>query len=170
MSTPTRIADTREAQQMTVDDADALLMRLAVLAATIKKSAAETDKKIADLKAAHEERTGEQQTEYNELADQIAAYITAHPERFVKPRQRVTPAGKYGLRTVVDCRITDEDQVIRYADAAGLALYTISRKLDKKAITEAIGSVGKVPGARLVAGDVASFTVSSTILDQPLKK
>jgi len=168
--TTTRLADGREYQQMAPDEADALFARIAVLEAGIKRSAAETEKKIADLKAAHENRIAADAEEYGELAEQLSAYIQAHPERFLKPRQRKTPFGRYGLRTVADVRIIDEQFVMAFSDERRLGLYTVTRKIDKPAVGKAIAEFGEVPGAKIVSGDIASFTVDKSVLDRPVRQ
>lgn len=162
----TRLSDDREYQQMTVEEADALFARLAVIGAAIDRSAAETEKRIAELKAAHEKRVEANREEYGDLVERLTRYVNAHHSRFVKPRQRQTPFGKYGLRTVTDVRITDETLVMDFSDKRELALYSTVRKVDKAAVGKAIEQYGEVPGAAIVSGSVASYTVDKKVLDQ----
>ncbi len=164
--TTTRLADNREYQQMSVEDADKLFSRIAVLTAKVDRSAADTEKRIADLKAAHENRTADDREELKELVAGLTEYIGAHPARFLKPRQHKTPFGRYGLRSVTDVRIVDEQFVMAFSDEHQLALYTVTRKVEKTAVAKAIAERGEVPGAKIVAGDVASYTVDKSVLNQ----
>lgn len=165
-----KLSDDREFQQMTPEQADALFASLAVLDAGIRRAAAETDKKIADLKKSFEERTADDSEQCKILAERLKAYIAAHRGRFVRPRQRKTPFGQYGLRTVTDTKIIDEQFVMAFSDERRLGLYTVTRKIDKNAVGRAIEQYGEVPGAKIVSGDVASYTVSKSVLDQQTKQ
>lgn len=166
----TRLSDNREAQAMTVAEADQMFARIAVLSAQITRSAAMTDKQIADLKASHEQRTAIAQDELNELTACLNDYITSNKARFLKPRQRKTAFGKYGLRTVSETRIIDPEAVIAYSDGHELALYDVKRTVNKKAVEKQIADGETIPGAKILTGDVASFTVAKDVLDQPVKK
>lgn len=165
----TRLNDDRESQQMTVEQADSLFARLAVLDARIKRAAAETDQKIAALKKSYEERTAEDADQARQLAEELKGYISAHRDRFVKPRQRKTPFGQYGLRTATETRILDEQLVMEFSDKRDLGLYSVIRKIDKTAVGKAIAEYGEVAGAKLVSGDVASYTVAKSVLEQQSK-
>ena len=46
----------------------------------------------------------------------------------------------------------------------------MTRKIDKNAVGRAIEQYGEVPGAKIVSGDVASYTVSKSVLDQQTKQ
>ena len=165
-----KLSDDREYQQMTPEQADALFASLAVLDAGLRRAAAETDKKIADLKKSFEARTADDAGECKALAERLKAYIAAHRERFIRPRQRKTPFGQYGLRTVTDTRIIDEQFVMAFSDERQLGLYSVTRKIDKTAVGRAIEQYGEVPGAKIVSGDVAGYTVSKSVLDQQVKR
>lgn len=159
----TQISDNRKYESMTVEDADALFQQIAELEIAIDRDAALTEKKISDLKAAHVERTADQQEEHDRLVDELNKYIRANKNRFITPRQHQTSFGKYGLRTARTLQIADEESVIKTSDALKLKLYNIQKVIDKKAVTNALLNKTKIPGATLISGDLATYSVDKAL-------
>ena len=113
MSRRTQIADSRII--MSEAEADALFAEIAITEAKIKASAAETDKKIAELKEKHESRSGALKNNHALAVAKLTAYINSNLDRFDKPRQRKTVFGSYGLRKSTRLEISDEKSLYAYA-------------------------------------------------------
>lgn len=169
---PKKIADNRNCKKMTEADADLLMQKIAELTLALEKTNAATEVKIATLKAFAAEANAPRQEQIKACEAELAAYITAHPERFVKPRARATDFGSYGLRSVSNVAIKDEALLLSYAKLHGLTdLYTVVEKVDKKAVAKAIKDK-QLPsdcGAYIVCGEVATYTVSKAFIAQNLE-
>ncbi len=161
----TRLADPRGLDAMTAEQADALFAELAQADIRVKKAQAAAEKRIADIKERCAQETAADQEAVAALAERLSAYILAHRDRFLKPRQRKTEYGKYGLRTSTRTDILDEDALRAISDERGLGLYRVEAKIDKKAVEKALAD-GEDLGdaARVVSGDVASYDVSRDLL------
>lgn len=163
---PTRLADPREIDAMTADQADQLFAELAQAEIRVKKAQAAAEKKIADVKARCLEDTEQDARTVKELAERLTAYVLAHRERFAKPRQRKTPFGKYGLRTATRLQVADEQALVRLSDERGLDLASVAVKIDKAAVTKALADGIDLKGlAQVVSGDVASYDVDKKLLN-----
>ena len=102
------LSDNRSYRAMTVDQADQLFRKIALLTVELNRIKAGYETKIAALKAAADHDSEQPETELKKLESELTAYILANPERFIKPRQHVTEYGKYGLRQAAKLEITDE--------------------------------------------------------------
>ena len=166
----TRTSDNREFQSATVAEADKKFEQLAQLEIGIKAKKAAAEQKIAGIKSKLIVVTETAVDEYNELIKWIDAYILANKGRFVKPRMRKTEFGKYGLRTVANLHISDEQGVIESSDRLDLALYETKRSIIKKAVERALADGKDISGAKIISGDVAGFKVSKELLEAELKR
>lgn len=158
--TTTRIKDNRIAQSMTIEQADELFREPALKETEANKQNAITDKKIAVIKENHAINIAALQCEITALKEQLSDYIGIHTERFQKPRQRATNFGKYGVRTVTEVKLIDEEAIIAFAKEQNLPLFKIEYKLDKKAIEKLLLDGKEVPGATRIVGDVISYSVT----------
>lgn len=166
----TRIDDKREFQAVTVAEADKSFAELARLEIGIKAKKAAAEKKIVAVKANLAADIEDSVEEYNEMLKWLSKYIEANKDRFVKPRMRKTEFGKYGLRTATKLHIQDSTLVIEYAEGAELPLFTVKKTVDKKQVEKHIAEGHTVPGARIISGDVAGFSVSKELLEAELKR
>ena len=166
----TRISDNREFESATVAEADKNFEELARLEIGIKAKKAAAEKRIAEIKAKLAADIESSVDEYNEKADWLNRYILANKGRFAKPRMRKTEFGKYGLRTATKLKIQDANLVIKYAEGAELPLFTVKKSVDKKEVEKHIAEGHVVPGAKIVSGDIAGFSVSKALLDAELKR
>lgn len=157
----TRIDDKYAA--MTIEDGDGLFADLALLVIERDKIKADYEKKIAELKKKADAATESYSVEISTLEDQLSLYITAHPERFEKPRQRKTEFGKYGLRTVNKVDIHDEQSAIISAKMLDIPAVIVTEKLDKKALEKAIRDGAPVSGVEITQEDIASYTVTKAL-------
>lgn len=165
MSNPVRLSDSRALRVISVEQADELFKHIAIQTVYINKVKAAYEKKIADLKAACDEQCKEPETLLQEAARMLKDYILANPERFVKPRQRVTEYGKYGLRTVSNLEITNEEDVKTACTAQGIDAVVYVEKLDKKALEKALADGAAIPGCEIRSGEIASYTVSKALTE-----
>ncbi len=163
---PTRIADQRDIDAMTDEQADELFAELAMADIRARKAQAAAEKKIADVKARCQEETEEDRQTVKRLAEQLAQYVMAHRGRFVKPRQRKTPYGKYGLRTATRLQVADEEALVDLSNERGLGLTTVAVRLDKGAVAHALGDGIDLQGlAEIVCGDIASYDIDRRLLN-----
>jgi len=168
--TVTHTSDNREFQAATVAEADRKFEQLAMRDIRINAKKAAAEKKIAGIKAKLAADIETDQDEYNELLEWLDGYILANKGRFVKPRQRKTEFGKYGLRTATKLKIQDSALVIQYAEGAKLPLFIVKKTVDKKEVEKHIAEGHTVPGAKMISGDIASFKVSKELLEAELKR
>ena len=160
-----RLSDNRAMRAMTVQEADALFQDIALLTVKIEKTKAQYEKRIAELKAAAGRDTEGPEAELREKVAKLTAYINANPERFIKPRQHQTDYGKYGVRTVSNLEITDEEAVKMAVKAHGIPALIVIERLDKKALEKAIGDGADLDGCELRRGEIASYTVAKALLE-----
>jgi len=166
----TQLSDNREFESTSVSEADANFARIAWLEINIKSKQAKAEKRVADIKAKLDAETCDNIDEFNELAKWLDKYILANKERFQKPRMRVTEYGKYGLGKATKLTIKDEVEVITFADEKDLPLYSVTKKVDKKAVAKAICDGEDIPGCKIVSGDISKFNVDKKLLDAAIKK
>ncbi len=162
---PKPLSDNRRYRAMTVDQADLLFQRIALLTVNLNRIKAVYEKKIAELKAAADRETLQPETELKILEEELTQYILANPERFIKPRQHVTEYGKYGLRQAAGLEITDEEAVKDSVRRQNIPALVVIEKLDKKALEKAISEGVKLDGCEMRRGEIASYTVARSLLE-----
>lgn len=161
-----RLSDNRALRSMTVQQADALFQEIALLTVKIEKTKASYEKRIAELKAAAGRETEAPEAELREKVATLNHYIQANPERFVKPRQHQTDYGRYGVRTVSNLEIVDEEAVKASVRLQNIPALVVTEKLDKKALEKAIGDGLSIPGCEMRRGEVASYTVAKALMEE----
>jgi len=165
MSNPVRLSDSRPLRVISVQQADELFKQIALLTVDINKCKANYEKKIAALKAAYDEQIAGPKKLLEEAEKMLKNYILANPDRFVKPRQRQTEYGKYGLRTVANLEIINEEDVKAACAAQGVDAVIYIERLDKKALEKALADGAAIPGCEIRSGEVASYTVSKALME-----
>lgn len=162
---PSQIADTRTAQNMTVEQADELFAQLAQADIRVKKAQAAAEKKIADIKEKCLAETQDDAETVKELAEELARYILENKNRFAKPRQRRTPFGKYGLRTATKLVIYDEQAAIDIAAGHQADITSTKVTIDRKLVELAMADgVDFRDSAKMVSGDIATYDVDRKLL------
>lgn len=159
----TKLADNRKYKGMTIEEADELFQKVALLEIQREKIHANYEKKIADLKLNCERELETISLELEYSSQELSAYILANPERFVKPRQRKTEYGQYGLRNVSSIRILDASSAIMDVKAQKIPAIVITEKLDKKALEKAILSGKNISGVIVEKGEIASYKVTKAL-------
>ena len=160
-----KLADNRKYKSMTVEEADALFDKLAILEIKADKTRASYEKKIADLKLNCDRELETLNIELEWAEEELCAYILAHPERFIKPRQRKTEYGQYGLRSVSSLSITNATSAIADVKAQGIDAVITKESLDKKALERAINGGATIKGVSLDKGEIASYKVTKVLED-----
>lgn len=148
---------------LSVEQADELFRRLALLTVRINQIKANHERQIAELKNSAEKESGPLEQEAEKLGAELNSYILSHPERFVKPRQHVTGYGKYGLRSVASLKILDEEQVKSAVRAANIPALLVIERLDKKMLEKALAEGKEIPGCEFQRGEIAGYTVFKAI-------
>lgn len=161
----TVIADNRKYLAMGTAEGDALFADAAQAEIYLIKTAAAHEKRIAAAKDNAEKELIPLRAGLKELTDKLAAYISAHPERFQNPRARKTAFGRYGLRHVSKLEITDEAKLMDYSDDNSLGLYQLVTKFDKGAIKKA-AEAANVPGAEIRSGEETFYSVEKRLLEE----
>ena len=159
------LSDNRKYRAMTVEQADLLFQKIALLTIELNHIKAGYETKIAELKAAAESETEQQEIELKKLEQELTGYILANPERFIKPRQHVTEYGKYGLRQAAKLEITDEEAVKASVRLLNIPALLIIEKLDKKVLEKAISDGIRLSGCKMQQGEIASYTVARALLE-----
>ena len=159
------LSDNRKYRAMTVEQADLLFRKIALLTVELNRIKAGYETKIAALKAAADHDSEQPETELKKLESELTAYILANPERFIKPRQHVTEYGKYGLRKAAKLEITDEEAVKASVRLQNIPALLVIEKLDKKALEKAISEGFTLDGCEMQQGEIASYTVTKALLE-----
>ena len=164
-----RINDNRPALAMSSYDADRIFQEIAEITIAATAAAAEADKRLADIKAQAAEVRSDYQKLLAPLETKLQDYISAHPERFIKPRMRKTEFGQYGLRSVTNLEITDEIAAMISVKSQGIQAVIVTEKLDKKAIEKAISDGKTITGAEIRSGEVVKYDVKKELIDRVKK-
>ena len=164
------LQDNRRYQAMTVEDADAIYLRIARLKAAIDKEAAAYKKRLAELEEAHRAKIAPDVAAMEAELEELKGYMMANQGRFVKPRKRqVGQIGSYGITTdPAYVRITDKEAFIQYALEQGYDdLTRVERTPDKDAALRRIMGGEQIPGAEVVPpGDVAKIAFKKGYAEQ----
>jgi len=161
-----RIADLRNAPK-TLDQAMTLFNELAQHCIALTVRDAQCEKKIARLKAEHAGETEEfrKYIETKEIA--LKEFITSHRDWFQYPRKIKTDFGNFGLQTVNDVVIEDEDAARKALLKRGYddCFQTIIR-LAKNGIKARLEAGEKIPGCVVRSGDTAGYKVEKSLIDR----
>jgi len=162
---PKPLSDNRNYKAMTVEQADLLFQEIALLTIRLNRIRADYETRIAELKAAADRETEQPENELKRCETELSRNILANPERFIKPRQHITEYGKYGLRQAAGLVITDEEAVKASVRLQHIPALIIIEKLDKKVLEKAISEGIALNGCEMRQGEIASYTVSKTLLE-----
>ena len=157
--------DNRKFKSMTADEADALFAEIATIELEAVSIGADGDAEVQKIKDVFEKLLYNAKLELPEKVEFLTAYIQANSERFQKPRARKTPEGQYGLRTVSNLEITDEQEVLKYLRGAGMdECLEVSVKVVKPAVIKAINEGHKIPGCQVISGERAFYKIAQELL------
>ena len=166
MSKP--LKDLRE-QIKTVEDADHEFENLAMLEIDIAKIEAACEKKLADVKADYARTLDGFQVMRESSVKRLASFVDANRSLFQKPRRRRTMWGTYGLTDASKAKIISKDAAIAHClanDWNDCLKKTI--RLLSKPLRDRLQAGEVCPGARLVSGDVAGYTVKKELIEKAI--
>jgi len=168
---PTVLTDNRAAAAMTVADADHLFGLIARDEIDAARLAAQYEKRIAAIKADAEAVLAPVKARIADRAAILAAYIEAHKDdRFVKPRNRKTSFGTYGIRAVSNVEVIDLQLLLAVLTARALNdCYEINTKIVKSAIGKQLEAGVELGGAEIRTGVRAEYKVDKKLIDEAVK-
>lgn len=167
---PTVLNDNRRAAAMTVAEADELFGRIAAGEIEAHRVAAQFEKRLAAIKADAEATLGPIKERIKVRAALLAEYIKDHPDRFIKPRNRKTSFGTYGVRAVSNVEITDADELLADLKSKGLAAcYEVSERIVKAAVNRELEAGVELAGAELRTGIRAEYKVEKKLLEAAME-
>jgi len=153
--------------ETTVEDADRVLGEIAGLKVEILRAEAKREAQVQRAKDACEKETGENRTQLLALEGRLAQFVLAHPDLFRKPRMRKTTHGRYGLQASTRTVIASPDKVVAWLEENGLeSAIKRSAKPIGKAVTKKLKAGAEIPGAELVAGEIAKYELDPAVLEE----
>ena len=100
----------------------------------------------------------------------LSSFVDANRSLFQKPRRRKTQWGTYGLTDASKAQIDDKDKAIDHCISNGwkdCLKNTIT--LLSKPLRDRLQAGESCPGARLMTGDVAGYTVKKEMIEKAQK-
>lgn len=166
MATPDRITDPRD---VTFEQTDTLIAEIFDARLTILRREAAAEAQIATIRETLQEETADERRRLELAEARLSAAIHAHREAYQKRRMRVTPWGKYGLRTSTRVEIDDPDLVISHAKSAGqLDLVRTTESVNKDAVARRLRAGEAVPGTRLDQAEASEYKLDTAALEAEL--
>jgi len=164
MST-TRLSDKRNA--MTLDEAKTLFNSIAMADIKIARTKAQAEARIAKIKTDTEIKVAEVDPDLEAKCEALGQFIDANPQHFEKPRNIRTSMGSFGIQKANKVKITDKDACRDFVvDQKMTNCFEPTYKIVKKGIAAALEAGSKIPGAKLLKGEVAHYKVSKALLDK----
>lgn len=165
-----RLADLRNVP-LSLDDAGILMREIALIEKRLAVSGARLEKKVADAKAIHNAETEGRRLALDKLRERLAAFITANPGLFQDPRTVKTEFGAFGLRTVTEVGIVDQERALQAVRTAGYDdCFATLQSLILPAVRKRLEAGENIPGVLLRSGDVVVCKVSKTLIDEAVKQ
>ena len=160
----TRLADIRTE---TLDDAKATFRDLAQATLRMERRAAGAEVRIAAIKDKLA-LDNHADAEVRAVAEaSLSAFILAHRDMFKRPRQVATEFGRFGLRDATRLEVDDAEALVEALMDLGYEdCIETRRSLAKAAIRKRIEGGELIPGARILSGDLATYTVDKALMDQ----
>jgi len=153
-------------RSMTLGQAMDLFQEYAGLAKDCEKRTAASEVRIQTEKERTAEANRPDQDRMDEILGTLTEFIRAHAhDLFRRPRKQRTDFGSFGLDTATKVEVDDQDAVIRFAEEhPDLELTATTTSVLKTKLLAAIRDGRKVPGARLVQGDLVVVKVDKAYL------
>jgi len=150
----------------TVDDAKGLMTQIRKLTCEREIIVARAEKRIAAISEKAQADIAEVDTRIAPFADQLNTFILTHKDQFEKPRAVKTPDGRFGLRSVSNVDVFNEDRALDCICAKGYD-DCIERRVSfkKSEIAKILRDGKKIDGCRLEEGELAFFIVDKTLVN-----
>jgi len=164
---PTKLSDHREAKIQTLEEATELFNSIALCEIKIARAAAMNEARIATIKEQHAAKIAMLDPELDAKREALAAYIEAHSEQFQKPRHVRTDFGQFGLQSAKRVDFINKPVAVEFVvDQGMLNCFETVYKPVAKGIEAALEAGTRIPGVRLLDGDIAHYTVKKALLDE----
>lgn len=163
----TRLADFRLAD---IDQAKDTMREIALIEKRLAVQSARFEKRIADLAAQHEAETEGRRLALESLRSDLSVFIEANKQLFADPRTVKTEFGEFGLRTVTELAIVDEETVLQSVLERGYEdCFETVKNLVKTAIRKRLLAKENIPGCLIRTGDTVVCKVSKSLIDEAVK-
>jgi hypothetical protein len=164
---PTRLSDQRRAAIQTIDEAKALFDSIAQSEIKIARANAMTEARIAAIKEQNTAKVAMIDPDLDAKREALSEFIETHKELFSKPRHVSTDFGRFGLQSATKLDLFDKVACLDFVVDQGMAnCFEVAYKPVAKGIQAALESGTKVPGCKLLSGDIAHYTVAKALLDE----
>jgi len=161
-----RISDYRNAPN-TLDETKTLFNELAQHCIALAVRDAQLEKRVAKLKAEYATETAEFRKDIEDMERVLSEFILGNRDLFKDPRKVKTHFGSFGLQTVNDVVIEDEEAAKKavvkrqFEDCFQLAL-----RLVKTGLKARLDAGEKIPGVVVRSGDTAVYKVEKALIDR----
>jgi hypothetical protein len=151
---------------MTLDNAKEVFADLAQAKLRMVKRAAAAEVKLARIKEELGEANRADEAAVAEAEALLTGYIQGHRDQFRKPRQVKTEFGRFGLRDATRLQVDDEDALVEALMDLGYDdCMQVRRSIVKDAVVARIQGGEMLPGARVLDGDLVTYTVDKALVD-----
>lgn len=165
-----RLADARPTLA-SLDEAKQSMAAIARLECEIAQSAALAEKQIVAAKGHHAARVVQKEEIRHEHELALTGFILANKTLFKKPRKITTEFGSFGLQTVTDLVVTNEETAVQACLERGYEdCLKIVRTILKKAAQVRLDAGESIPGLQIRTGDTAVYKVAKALLDEAREK
>jgi len=163
----THLRDTRNSTIQTMEDARALFDSIAQSEIKIARAEAMTEARIATIKEQHAAKVAMIDPDLNAKREALAEYIDQHRDEFAKPRKVKTDFGTFGLHAATKLDFLNKTAAIEFVVDQGMVnCFETVYKPVAKGMQAALESGTKIPGARLLSGDIAHYTVAKALIKE----
>jgi hypothetical protein len=162
-----RLADLRLAS---LDEARDTMREIALVTKRLAVSNARHEKKVADLAASHEADTEGRRLALDRLREDLGVFVERNKQLFQDPRTVKTEFGEFGLRTVSDLVLLNDEQALQHVMERGYVdCFETIHKLVKPALRKRLEAEEPIPGAMVRSGDTVVCKVSKTLIEDAVK-
>ena len=162
---PTKLSDHRQSAIQTLDDARQLFDSIAASEIKIARAKAMAEARIAAIKEQTAAKIEMIDPDLDAKRQALADYIDAHPEEFQKPRKVRTDFGSFGLHKATKLDWINKPAALEFVVDQGMAdCFETKHRPVAKGIEAALESGARIPGVRLLSGDIAHYSVKRALI------
>jgi len=162
-----RLHDRRTSAIQTIEEAKALFNAIAISEIAIAKAKAQAEDRIATIKDQTAAKVAMIDPDLDAKREALSDFVETHPELFAKPRHVSTDFGRFGLQTASKVELFDKTACVEFVVDQGMSnCFETTYKPVAAGILAAIEAGTRVPGARILSGDIAHYTVRKALLDE----
>jgi len=154
-----------------LEDADREFENLAMLEVDLAKLESACEASIAQIKADYARSIDGFTVLRDASVKRLSSFVDANRSLFQKPRRRKTAFGTYGLTDASKAKIDDKEAAINHCVSNGWKdCIKTTLTLLSKPLRDRLQSGETCPGARLLSGDVAGYTVKKELIEKATGK